>query len=715
LSVIQVNAEQPVPIWNLVANYPNQTILIVNQDASANITVGDAAVVAGDTSAQTIPPEGAISVPATQAWYAISDIDDGATIQVTLGGTDWTPGAAGIANAMIAAGIPTLIAQELSASGVSLLAQPLQMFNVGGVTQPGSGATSLVGWTIPNQAYKTGCYYQNEANREAGDAAFQSLVQRGNSIGKDPIVKVFWNQGDYHTSNNFNNLANYAADGTFVILCIWPNFTTVGGVTTVPASEITAISNWLTAITALGITGANSLVVLIQEPEVFVNHVVKATTAQYQAVLTQVTPTLTAAGYGMVPDIGSGGGIATAQSYANAAFASGQPIAMLASDFYYPQFNIQGGTQILTAMATIADAHAVPYGLFEFGIAPDNFPSNPNASAQYFGAITSFFQTRQQNNKPNGHFIWYDGQCSATGAGDLTAPILTAGDPRIALYQHMFDTLTSVSSSGTGGLTINATSTKTLTPVNPSPIGGLAPIEEMSYEIALGLIAGVGSTNPFCQVIVSWYEFDQLVRNQTIVDSVRFFIPMGTNGDANGPLIVHGKGRQRGSFVQVKVNNFDSVACTLQFLQMMDTSRPGTRDAWIWNSNTGNSPAVPGFTLANAAPDSLEVGRVTSSTIAHGGGSKSWLCGLFTGRVGYKISVPTGSTTNDVVFQIAPQPTNIYTGSPTYLQETLGNAGNTNQRGELLFSRGPVLVTITNNEAANDVTASFVIVGEETS
>jgi hypothetical protein len=652
-----------------------------------------------------------MSIPASQSWYAISDIDTEPLLQLTIGGSDWAASPAGIAQAMVAAGIPTLIAEELSASGVSLIAKPKQLYNIGGVQQPGTGITTLVGWTVPNMAFNTGCYYENLAGpneQDLGDSAFQANVQRGLSNNRPPIVKKFWNPGDYHTSNNFNNLANYYNYGTTVIVCLQPLFNASNHV---PASEITALSSFLTAITALGATATNTIIVLWQEPGILKSGTPKATLTQFQNGWADCGPTIAAAGFPMVPDIQSVGGSAKSVDYANAAFASGVTFAGLASDFYAPSYN--SGIR-LDPMAAVADAHGVSYGVYEFGVAPINFPNNPNIAAQYMGYLLSFFQARQDANKPVGHLVWYDGQCHANGAGDLTAPILSPTDSRVPLYQAIFDTLTSSSSASTTGLVIANNSTKIVTALNPSPVGNLAEVNDLSYEIAFGLAAGVGSTNPFARIVLTWYEFDQLTKNQTPVEIVGFFVPMGANGDANGPVVVRGKGRQRGQFMNIKVINLDSVDCTLTFLQFMDTGRIGSRDSWIWDINNSTAPSIPTFTnRANAGSGSLEVGRITGQTVVHGQ-SKSWLCGLFAGRVSYKISVPTGSTANNVIFKIAPQPTSIFTGSPTYLQEALGAAGNTNQRGELILTRAPVLVTVDNNEPANDVTVSFVINAEET-
>lgn len=698
---VTVNAEAPVPIWTVTA-VSNQTLLLVNQDSNANITIGDTSVTSLDTGSDTIPPQGAMSVPANRAWYAIADIDVGAQLQVTLGGGDWAASPAGIADAIIAAGIPVLIAQELTASGISLLAAPQQLYNVGGVSQPGTAFTSLVGWSVPTQCFHTGCYYQSLAGpgqQDAGDSAFQAVVKRGLSNNRPPITKKFWNPGDYHTNGNFNNLANYYSYGTTVIICLQPIFNNTTN--HLAAGEVTNVQNFITAIQALGATPTNTILVFWQETQD------KITSTQFTNGLNDLATVLNAAGIPVAVDVATHAGTASGVTYINAAFASTCTISHVAADYYAPAWN---RNIFLDPLANAADAHNVPFSLFEFGVAPGNF-SDPTVPSRYFAYITGFFQARQQASKNNGHFVWYDGQCSVTGAGDLTAPILNATDPRAAMYDTVFDTLTVSANSGSGGITIANNHTTTLTPLNPSPVGGLAAVNDLSYEIALGLIAGVGSTQPFAHVILTWYAFDQLAKNQTVVDTVGFYVPMGTNADPNGPLVIRGSGRQRGSFMTVKVNNFDSVACTLQFLQLMDTGRIGHRDAWTWDINNTNSPNVPGFILGNAGSNSLEVGRASGINV-NAGATVSRLVGIFAGRIYYRVHV-SGLTTDQLEWNVEPLPTNIFPATTFYVRKFMGNTV-IEFEGEFVAARCPLLINMTNN-ASVPATVDFVMVGEETS
>lgn len=700
--LVTVNADSPVPIWTVAAQSATTTLLLVNQDSNANITIGDASVTSLDTGSDTIPPQGAMSVPANRAWYAIADIDVSAQLQITVGGANWAASPAGIADAIIAAGIPILIAQELTASGISLLAAPNQLYNVGGVPQPGTAFTSLVGWTVPTQCFKTGCYYQSLAGpnqQDAGDSAFQAVVKRGLSNNRPPITKKFWNPGDYHTNGNFNNLANYYSYGTTVIVCLQPIFNSATN--HLAAGEVTNVQNFITAIQGLGATTTNTIFVFWQETQD------KITSTQFTNGLNDLATVMNASGFPVAIDVATHAGTAGGVTYINAGFASTCTISHVAADYYAPTWN-RGVT--LNALANAADAHTVPFSLFEFGVAPGNF-SDPTVPARYFGYITNFFQSRQQASKNNGHFVWYDGQCDANGAGDLTAPILNATDPRAAMYDTVFDTLTVSANSGSGGITIANNHTTTLTPLNPSPVGGLAAVTDLSYEIALGLTAGIGSTLPFAHVILTWYAFDQQAKNQTVVDTAGFYVPMGTNADPNGPLVIKGRGRQRGSFMTVKVNNFDSVACTLAFLQLMDTGRIGSRDAWTWDISNTNTPNVPGFTLGNAGSGSLEVGRASGINV-NPGATVSRLVGIFAGRIYYRVHV-SGLTTDQLEWNVEPLPTNIFPATTFYVRKFMGNTV-IEFEGEFVAARCPLLINMTNS-AGVAATVDFVLVGEETS
>lgn len=727
-----------------------------------------------------------------------------------------------------------------------------------------SGLTGLVGSTTPIEAYtKSGCYdFPSPGTQVGADNQFIAAVHRSSAGGHLTKTKKFWNEGAYEqTGPRGNDLANYISFGTKVMFALFPphlNYT---------AADQTALATFLTFIKRLGFNASNCEIVLWQEPEIGnkfgnPNQAFPLGTAGFQAGMAFFGPTVVASGLPLVLDVGLGGGEATNAAYINAGLAAaGCTYTAIYCDYYFGAFS--GGIRLATA-AGIADAHNLPIGLGEFGChVTDNY-------ANYFNYITGFFQARIAAGKRNADLAWYQGQCDLTGAGDLTAPILSNTDPRVSFYQAMFDTLTtpatpntitvtspgnksnlvndvinlqivatdsdpsqtltfsavglpnglSISPSGlitgtvttqqvtsvtitatdgtgaTGtagftwtvnpivvntvtvtnpgnqstqlgaqvslqlsatdsnvgittflwgaaglptGLTINTatglitgtptqigsfsvsvTATDntgssgnanftwvitnpnvlpagkfvTLPPVNPSAIGGLGPAEELSYELAFGLTAGASSTNPFCAVTISFYDFDELAALQTPVDIVTFRCPMGTHGDPNGAAIIYGKGPQRGAFMRIQMHNVDTVDATLTFLQVTGTARTVGAHDWRWDSG-GNSPVIPGFTKATAASASLVLGGLGGPVPANG--SVAALCSMFAGKVYVRCHANTGNA-GPMGIQIAPQPPSLFSNQ-SLLNESV--AAGTEFIAEIALPRGPCLLTLTNGAGSS--------------
>lgn len=780
-------------------------------------------------------------------------------------------GSAQFANA---AAIVTTTAGTLTASGTIASGN----WAVSGITLlpllSTSGLTGLVGSTTPIQAYTvSGCYDFPSPGTQAGaDNQFIAAVNRSSTSGHLTKTKKFWNEGTYQqTGPRGNDLANYISFGTKVMFALFPphiNYT---------AADQTALATFLTFIKSLGFNASNSEIVLWQEPEIGnkfgnPNQAFPLGTAGFQAGMAFFGPTVLAAGLPLVLDVGLGGGEATNAAYINAGLAAaGCTYTAIYCDYYFGAFS--SGIRLATA-AGIADAHNLPIGIGEMGChETDNY-------ANYFNYITGFFQARIAAGKRNADIAWYQGQCDLTGAGDLTAPILTSTDPRVPFYQAMFDTLTtpptsntitvtspgnktnnvndvinlqivatdsdssqtltftavglpnglSISPSGlitgtvttqqvtnvtvtatdttgaTGsagftwtvnpiitntitvtnpgnqstqlgaqvslqlsatdsnvgittflwgaaglpnGLTINTatglitgTPTKigafscsvtatdntgssgnanftwtitnpnilpagkfvTLPPVNPSAIGGLGVAGELSYELAFGLTAGASSTLPFCAVTLTFYDFDELPVLQTPVDIVTFRCPMGTHGDANGPLVIYGKGPQRGAFMRVQMHNVDSVDATLAFLQVTGTARQVGVHDWRWDSG-GNSPVVPGYTNATAASASLVLGGISNLSTPAGQGSDR-LCSMFAGEVWFRAHLNNGGPAN-VNVSVNPQPPGLFSNQAVF-NETV-TAGN-EVTAQIALPRGPCTIHIDNAGGAQAAVVSAELI-----
>ena len=748
--------------------------------------------------------------------------------------------------------------------------------------------TGLVGCTTPIQAFNQAGCYDNAlgiTTQQGADNNFVSLVNRSLPNGKISKVKKFWNEGAYETSGvRGNDLAAYFSFGTKVMLALFPPHV---GYT---AADVTALNNFLTFVKGLGFNASNCEVCLWQEPEIgnkfgAAGNPAPLGTAGFQAAMAFFGPTVVASGLPMVLDIGMGQGVPGVLSYINAGLAAaGCVYTAIYCDFYFGAYSASGiaAAGRLSQPASLADANLLPFGLGEFGChLADDFTS-------YFNYITGFFQARLAAGKQNADLGWYQGQCNAGGTGDLTQPILTSTDPRIHLYQQMFDTLTSPvvsntitvtnpgnqtatagvaiapltitatdsdptqtltfsatglppglvisaagvitgtpSSQGTNAVTVTATDgtgasgkagftwtvspivTNTITvtnpgtqntqlgavvtltlsatdsnpadgppftwaagglppglvlntasgiitgsptligvysvsvsavdsigssgpanftwnvtnpnvlphgafttinPVNPSPIAGLGVANELSYEIALGLTAGSGSTIPFCAVVVQFYDFDELPSLQTPVDVVAYRVPMGTNGDPNGAAVTFGSGPQRGAFMRVQLHNVDTVDATLTFAQVVGTARTRDRHDWRWDCG-GNAPVIPGYVNATAAQASLVLGGVQGFSVP-AGQTKSVLCSMYGGQAFVRCSLNTGGPAS-IVLSVVPQPPGLFSSQALFNVTVVAGAAN-DFFATVALPRGPCVLQFNNNGGAQPAVVNAELIAIET-
>lgn len=673
--------------------------LLANADLVSNVYVSTADNVSpGGSNVYTIAPLGSIAITSASQWWACTDPGAVTELDVLPGGSSESPAPAQIAE--VIAPLAAAIAQQIFTTGIQTVAAPAPMYNIGATG--GGGTTGLVGGTIPPQAFQQSACYDFGHTQDYCDNQFTGLVNRAGSSGHLPVTKKFWNQSDWSLTKN--NLANYVSYGTSVIFALKPVAPPFGAIT---AAEKTNLTNFLNGIKALGFTAATAQIILWQEANNG-NNFTPTGQANYAAMLAAYGPIVNASGLPLMISVGANAGIDSDNNFLNAALG----VAGVTYQGYYVDLYFATWASGFDATQTfsVADAAGLPCGFSEIGChASDNFAAYFTQAAGPPGIIP-LMQARLQANKTNLHVAWYQGQCSATGAGDLTSPILTSTDPRIPYYQQMFDTLTASSGSA---LTIPATSTVTVAPVSPSPIGGLAPASFLSYEISLELTAGAGSTNPFIALTLLWFDFDQVVANQTPVYKEVWHIPMGANGDANGPLVVYGGGRHHGDFMQVKINNQDSVACSIKTFQLFGTARPGARSGLTWNPNSNISPAVPGFTNAQAADQSLQIGREYGVVIP-AGQSKTYLNGLWAGEAYLRAHV-TGSAANDVNFELQPVPAGVFGTGTDIFHSIIGAAGNIEiPPTKLALPRGPTIMMITNNDT-NSVTIEYLLIGVETS
>lgn len=295
-----------------------------------------------------------------------------------------------------------------------------------------------MGNTIPNMALQPNSYDAG-LTQDRADTKFCQIVSRGIDGGQHlAVTKKFWNPSDWDTTKN--NLSHYASFGTTVIMALQP---------VLPFSRIDANNLRLfltTVMNDFGFNASNCYVVLWQEPEVKTK---KIYASDFQQGLIKYGPTVAGLGLPLVADIGSGAGTSAISAYGEAAitaFNAGCGLTGLAQDLYCPAYNPTPNPPTpgvrLDTLAGLADTNNLPFGVFEHGCVPSQFLKSQCTT--YMNYIRMFMQNRQQAFKPNLPVLYYDGQGSPTGAGDVTSPIgqdpsTPSPDFRIALFQELWD------------------------------------------------------------------------------------------------------------------------------------------------------------------------------------------------------------------------------------------------------------------------------------
>jgi len=730
-----VDSITPIQAW-AGSRDEGLSVTFINNDELNPVYYGYSNNIAiGGTNTAQIPPLANASMDGSRTIYviALAGTQD-MTVVPGLNYSNASPAA--IAEALIASGIAVEIAQAIATSGIPLLGSPVLLYNVSSL--PPSSGGGLVGGSIPSNSYQPTCYNSDIPGQfNTGDGRFITAVGRSNN-GHLTVTKKFWNPSEWNINVARNNMASYASFGTKVIVCLQPvitnglapgsDFTLVGTAAqkAAAAADKASLATFLTQLAGLGFTSTTAWVVLWQEPG---NTSKGVSATDYGNMWKTYGPTVNASGFPAQINVNYTGQIHRATDYANAALglrgnpATGTTFVSLAMDWYTNSWklNLFLDTQDSNGDSILGIAHAqnLPFALNEVGCKPgggvgqqtciDYMAANPKS-------VLSVMQNELQAGRTIGDVIYFDGLCTADGSGDIASPIgqdPTAGNPdfRVPFFQQWYDTLQSTPSTA---FTIAAATTTTMTPVVPSPVGGLANCDMLSYEIVLGLTAGAASTNPFAALTFLWYDFDQVPKNQNPVFKETWHIPMGTNADPNGPLIVTGTGRMHGAFLQIKINNQDTVTCTVNFLQISGTSRVGQRSQLTWYPNAGQSPTVPTFTLAQAVDAGLQLGREQNVNVP-AGQTKGFLNGLWAGQAFYRFLVSGAAANGTVHVQLQPQPTGVF-GTEDILNTSAGIAGGGNDEhvfNTIALPRGPTQWVVNNNDA-NAVTVSYQLIGIET-
>lgn len=634
------------------------------------------------------------------------------------------------------------VGQAIQDSGLTFVASPQLLYTVQGAPGGGGGTAGLMGVTVPNQALNgTGCTdpYAAGLSQSAGDNLCLSALGRSLSNGHNPVTKKFWNtsngklnQAQGVWSPTFNDMANYHTFGTKVYVCVKPFFnpggtaTGAGTGTIGAANDVTNLQNMITGLAGLGFNANNCAFIFWQEPANTANNMSAADYGELHAyyaptVFASVFPLIIAVNYA---EAGSQF-VHGATDYALAALARGNaysPGAVyggITLDYYTDHF-FNSPQTLLDSVDTnghsisgIADTNNLPFGVIEIGaklLEGTNGGFTLAQCNQYIQYLQTFMVDRLNSGKTNLDLIYYEGQCSTAGTGDITNPIVNHSDGRVSIMQTTWDAVTT--SPGSNFNLPGGPHTTRLVPQNPSPIAGFASGNFMGYEFSIGLAAGPSSTNPFCVVTLNFYDFDQTGASQIPVEVVQFYLPMGTNADPNGPAVIYGHGPMRGAFVDIKVDNLDTVAGTMSQFQFSGTGRLDSTHEWRWD--VAGAPAIPiapsGF-VGNlpCAKASLQLGRLASQNVPVSS-TKSWLMGIDPGECFIRIGV-SGLTADNCNVKLQPYPTSIF-GTQNMINESLGS-GTAEFLDIIALPRAACLVVVTNNDTVNVASVSLEIVAIE--
>lgn len=541
-----------------------------------------------------------------------------------------------------------LITDALQSAGIPLLANPIQLYNIGPATITGTPGT-MGAYVQP--------VHQSLANWESATTDWEANT--GVTVS---ARKVYFSHGATPTTVP-DPVQQCINQGLEAWLCYTP--------INVNPGSLTEANNTIASINAMiagGLPAAKIVVVFWQE--LFQGKVAAADCiAGYQYYVPKIRAGCPGvrigwdtAGQGMPGGVG--------------AFDPGPGFYDLVGVDLYGNEWVQNQGSAFAKTLAVAQAGNKPMCVPEFGTSVGGAVTQANMVA-FLQWMTQQALTILQNGGTLGAWMWWQDNSNPGGPNVISSP----GDFRVPLLQALAAAVTTPA-GGSGGLSVPAGGSVTLAPLTPTAGGGWADADGMSYDIALQMTAGASSTIPFLTVQLFFYDDD--TPTARAVDRVYWHIPMG--GNAAGPTRVYGNGPQSGRFMSITLHNGDTVACT-GAVQVNSTARQ--RDIHDWNWSVADSNPVPTYNLASGAGYATNLGEQSGVNV-NAGVTKGWLLSLGAGRVWFWVS----STTANVDVQLLAQPSGAFGAAPIW-ETTL--AANAPQGQMVLFPRGPVLVNFTNN------------------
>lgn len=650
---------QGTQVW---AGQPGNSVTFSNLDEENNVFISPLNSVAPfSPNAIQLEPLQTFTGDGGVTYWACSD--QTATLLVAGGGIQWQPSPGQIINT---AAFATAVAEAIAAAGVGLLANPTVLYQASSVTTEGI----LVGAHVS----ETG---MGQPDAITAANLFDSYISRPLAVTKQKYF--FFDEGVYPSSIP-TDWSELAAAGCVMMACFKPSRAAVlaGG------SALTTEQGKLAAALTLLAGPALYEVCLWQECDNFTQNnfsdTGNASEPSYQQYWSAYAPTVRTAGIpcvecvinghtvnlttGMIPLAGSGGARKPDKVY---------------NDFYATVYeghspNTENGAGV--SLLNFCQTNNIPFGLGEWGLTSsgttptDKWDPYVQVIHDCFDPIVGTSQaadiTYYSGDNPNGENI-------ITGPTDFKVPAI----------QTIYDDYTAIAPD-----TIPAGGSLILTPVNPSPIGGLAECNALSYEMNLQFSCSGSSTNPFAEVVFDFFEDDGTSGPR--VDTVHMVCAMSAS--SNGARI-SGKGPLRGQYMRVTVNNLDpTFSCTVS-LELLATSRTVSTDKW----QEITIYSVPGFTRpTNQTPGTLQLGSETV-TVPDNGTPVDILFPMWEGKVWVSL-LESGVVAPNLTVNIQPMPVS-YWGPPNITNDVPGGANSPVQYFAAV-PRSPFRVRFINNGAA---------------
>lgn len=705
----------PTPVWSFLAGNANNSVLFVNLDNGDFITIDDNNGVSPGTSynGAVLPPGGSIALPANSTWYAVTDQTDAPTLQVTLGGNNWTIPIGDIATQIADSGLALAIAENIAAQGLSLIGAPKALY---GGLQPRTGA-GIVGVTLDKWAY---------VPNTSDD--FKQYPVWATKVGRpfSGCRRCYSQEGDVpSSSSNDGNAANSATNGFRVDHSLKPfrDATNTYGNNKIPGQGSLTFAQHLTAIKSavvyLQSVCTNGLTICFWHecngngqngPFGSGGPYGPTTTPQdqtnfhayhnfYQQACKKATnPALTAdvetavcvAAYSPNSMVGYIVGCNGVQVYA---------VDYYAHDYASKKTTVPPAVDSVRAQC-VTDGTKLAY--WEIGLT--NGSANDSVSdinTWITQEMISKNVAHMQAGHPMGDTIWFAAPSSGPGPSRNALGSGAAGncnDPSvIANTASLFDNLSSLPSNV---ISVGAGASLVIAPLKPSPGAGFAIADGLSYDITLALISAGTPTVPFVQVRMDWFNND--ATGGIPVETQIWRCPIGATGTVGTNIT--GVGPQRGQFLQITFTNLDTVACTVQ-IQVNSTSRNVESHDWRWDVNA--SVNVPTFNLANGGDFGNDLGAMNQVSVTSGGGQKRYLFGMRSGWATVRFKPPAASTM-DYDLQLMPQSD---MGSASLLFITLASTDQ-DYVATIRLPRCPVAVQATNHDGTTNRNATAHIICE---